>query len=648
MKNRIQVLLAAVLALSAGPVFAAGSCSKPDCTPTNCATTVGCDTGCGSGKSCPTNKTFFTPRSHGVNLALEKTAGWPNLMDRKDQEDAFGGDLQAVFFMMNSTKEGKLARYFLFPSCSVPNPEPVNPCNPCPSVTSACDTGCGDGDCASVNFTRDATVQGVTFGGPGTIATSTSPTGFTSLVAQPAGAIGNVYTAGAAGAGSDTDADLGFFLHNYNTGAVALSTGAAAPIASVVTNNVTLFESPFPLTGPAVTDPVLATGDTQLQLCPEHKAIGVTFNYHQDLKCLFKGLYFELAVPVVNVKNSVGMSTSGTEAVELKKFFRGTRTEIAACNVATPTPGLGNNNAFVNLTSAKMSPCDLSETGVADIDLLLGYKFMDKDCYHVAVNLGVTIPTGNRPDGEWVFDAVVGNNGHVGFGAGLDAAAKVWSSEDCDHSLNVNFAFNYRYLFENDECRTIGLCKEYFGQYMLLIDRTVLVNTQQLTPAANITTLRVDVTPGSQFDGILSLNYNFCGFALDLGYNLFFREREKVEIGCSSTCGTSTPQFPEGKWAIASRNADMCSNPAGVDPTDTPYTNADQPNWIYRELGSADLDTNTAQTPSLTTHKLFVGLGYYTKDWEVPVLVGLGGHYEWAKCDLITNWGFNARLGVGF
>jgi len=629
MKNRFQILLAAALAFTATSVFAA-----------DCGTKKGCE------KSCPTNKTHFTPRSHGVNLALEKTAGWPNLMNRKDQEDAFGGNLQAVFFMMHSTSEDELARYFLFPSAvataaaKATTTASANSCKPC-------DKPCGS-DCATVILPRAATAQSVTFG---TGTASTAPTGYTASAAQAAGATGNVYTTDAQGDGSTSDLDLGFLMHNYNTGGADLSTAPAPVPATVTRADTPAYSSPFPLTGPVAGDPVATTASgvtpvvapTTLKLCPEHKAIGVKFDYHQDLKCLLKGMYLELHVPVAHVENSLGVETAGAEAAELLKFVQGTRTEIKKCEEVE-----GAHNAFKNLTAAKMSPCKRSETGVADIDLMLGYKF-NKCGWNAALNLGVTIPTGNTPDAEYVFDAVVGNGGHVGFGFGLDAHGKLWKSEDCDHSLTMNFAMNYRYLFRDRECRTLGICNENFGQYMLLIDRTLQPSAQQLTPAANVTTLRVDVTPGSQFDGIVSFNYNWCGFALDLGYNLFLRSHEKVKLACASKCGTKTNAFVDGKWAIATRNADMCDDLGTFNPSVTnPMTVADQPDHIHRIVNEADLDRSAAETPSLTSHKLFVGLGYWTKDWEVPVLVGVGGHFEWADDDLISNWGFNARLGVAF
>ncbi len=505
MKNRLQVLLAAVLALSAAHLSA----------------------------GTPTNLTFLSPRSDGMNIALGKAAVWNAMTDRKDKE-AFGGNLQSTFFMTGSVAEDALAKYFLV------------------------------GGKTSITLPRDEAANTI---------------------------------------GSTADGDLAYLIHKINA---AEST------------------------------------DTKLALAPEHKEIGALFSYHQDLKWLLKGLSLNLSVPLVNVQNSMNPKVTGAEAADLVKFLQGTRDES--------TGAVGTANAFKNLANAKMVSCTRSQTGVADVELMLGYKFFHNHIFNAAFNLGVTIPTGNVPDGEFAFDAVVGNNGHVGFGFGVDADAKLWKSECRKHCLKLMFAANYRYLFENDETRTLGFKNTNNGQYAMLINLQQPPNAQPLIPAANVTTLRCDVTPGNQFDGMLALNFGCCNWAFDLGYNLYYRDAEKVCVS-STGCGSSSPQFVDNQWAVATRNADMSLanqvNTADVT-AGNPMTVANSDDFVLKPINNVDLDPVSAQTPSLLSHKVFGGVGYWTKGWEVPMLVGVGAHYEFAGADIISNWGFNARVGIGF
>ena len=48
-------------------------------------------------------------------------------------------------------------------------------------------------------------------------------------------------------------------------------------------------------------------------------------------------------------------------------------------------------------------------------------------------------------------------------------------------------------------------------------------------------------------------------------------------------------------------------------------------------------------------NKIFGGLAWTFKNWETPVNIGVGGHYEFMEeREGYENWGINARLGIGF
>ena len=59
-----------------------------------------------------------------------------------------------------------------------------------------------------------------------------------------------------------------------------------------------------------------------------------------------------------------------------------------------------------------------STTGVADIDLVLGYNFLNKEKYHAGINLGLTIPCGEENSGDVVWHPIYGNANHWALGVG--------------------------------------------------------------------------------------------------------------------------------------------------------------------------------------------------------------------------------------
>ena len=61
------------------------------------------------------------------------------------------------------------------------------------------------------------------------------------------------------------------------------------------------------------------------------------------------------------------------------------------------------------------------KTGVADVELKIGYDALCTECCFVNGYVGVLVPTGNRPQAKYVFEPIVGHNHHVGvlFGSAM-------------------------------------------------------------------------------------------------------------------------------------------------------------------------------------------------------------------------------------
>lgn len=382
----------------------------------------------------------------------------------------------------------------------------------------------------------------------------------------------------------------------------------------------------------------------KLSLNPEQRAYGVTLNYHQDLDKILKGLYFKINVPIVNVENSIDpeyaagaagtvpladVTTASNALDALKGYFDGTYSNAVAANA---------QDALKFLKFGAKNNED-SSTGVADIDFILGYYFLYKNKYRLAVNMGFTIPTGDDAECKKLFEAIVGNGDHWALGAGFDGGATMW--HDGDHSLTFHSALNYRYLFEGTEKRTLGL-KDASGNiipwgHYELVGKSNGGNPVTLMPAANLLTVDCDVTPGSQLDMIVAFAYHYCGFTFDLGYNMFFREEEDVDRKGSTAIFGELITGP-GSWGIVKPS--VGANNGILD---------DNTGFSQLLVDSKNVTTDNAETPSQLTHKIYAGVAYATYGWDVPLFVGLNGHYEWASDNSgISNWGIGAKAGVAF
>ncbi|MBU4269594.1 hypothetical protein KJ644_01425 [Candidatus Dependentiae bacterium] len=396
-----------------------------------------------------------------------------------------------------------------------------------------------------------------------------------------------------------------------------------------------------------------ATAVADVKFEPELQAYGARIDYYQDLEKILDGLYLKVALPIVNVdtdmhinvSNKAGGNSFFLSSNYIENYFLGTYGDGNPAATAAAQTGA---DAQQVLKYAKIGGSH-SETSVADIDLVLGYKFFDKEKYYVALNLGLTIPVGNDADGVWAFEPIVGNGGHWAVGGGLDFSVKLW--EKNDQNIKLTGVANYRYMFEDTEMRTLGLKKSdgtsvNWGQYRYV--GTDGGNTA--IPAANVLTKNVEVEPGSQVDAILYFTYNNGGWTLDLGYNFFWKEREDVKLK-GTDFQTATHAIVDPDWVgtaslLVTNFLPKASDNAVVDGAtfDAPVVFGTTAYQLIRD----NIDTTVAETPSMDTHKIFAGVGYNWKEWEYPLMLGIGGAYEFAGNDGIENWQVYGKIGMKF
>lgn len=331
---------------------------------------------------------------------------------------------------------------------------------------------------------------------------------------------------------------------------------------------------------------------------PRQQIGGLHVHYFQNISWPLCGLFLKAHMPLVSVKNTVALQVingipSGTiPDFTLQDFFAG--------RVEQSDPG--SDDLQIRLNKAKING-SRHTFGVADIDLALGYKYIHTDASHLFFTIGLTIPTGNRVHGEFLFQPVCGNGQHVGLGAGLDAGTQLW----CNHhaSLQILVAAEYRYLFAKTEQRTVGVKNLPLGYYFLA--GKIGQVDEPLFPAANILTTGVRVTPANQLNTLVALSFTHGRITCDIGHTIFFKEREHVRL----------KRWDDNVFVIASPDY---STSGPLDPGT---------GGALQSLNTQDLDANAAATPTRFASKFFAGLYYATPiNKQHPISVGTGGSYE--------------------
>ncbi len=297
------------------------------------------------------------------------------------------------------------------------------------------------------------------------------------------------------------------------------------------------------------------------------------------------GLYFYIHLPVTNTKWNLhvcedvineggqghvagyfGPGAIGRENLlnSFGDFVSGQKTPDLS-GVTPPTgdmgqiPGVPFSETFNALGFARwgIGSCgSRTKTSLADLRFWLGYDWVNCECYGFGVGAVVAAPTGNAPDGRYLFEPIVGNGHHWEFGGLVNGHYQFWQNCDGTHRVTGFTQANFTHLFNAKQVRTFDLCNKPLSRYMLAEKLTanntapflggqpagglcenVTLSTykfaQEYTPVANLTTFRVDVSASIQVDWVAMLTYSRCNFTWDLGYNLWYRGCESITFDCA-------------------------------------------------------------------------------------------------------------------
>lgn len=309
---------------------------------------------------------------------------------------------------------------------------------------------------------------------------------------------------------------------------------------------------------------------------------------------------------------------------------------VSECNITfTGTmlvPGFNNmcdglnNPAF---TAGKI-PCGVSTTkgGLDDIQIKLGLDVMRRNHGRFSFYAVGTIPTGIRPNAKTLFEPLVGSI-HASLGAGFNADATL---HDNDISHCVLLAdVKYRYLLEGCERRTFDLCPN--GDWARYLRVTTPANTMASQPGINFFTKPVTIVPRGTVDAWFAIHEElFEAWNLEVGYNLWWRQAEHLDLSSSTTFGTTIGIFDiPGQCAgnpVTASTATIAESFANI----TSDTN-------FVPLTPGQLLFTSAEQLSALSNKIYAAAAWsHDHDDRYTWEIGLGGSYEYATHNMFNQW----------
>lgn len=390
-------------------------------------------------------------------------------------------------------------------------------------------------------------------------------------------------------------------------------------------------------------------------LNPEYTEFGAHFSYRQRLDFIAKGLYLTVDAPVARIITTLGAefegransnTADGMLGTQISDYFGG-KTFIKS-NESNQQP----------LRHAIIDNTDHIKDGFTDFNVGVGYQFFREKGTLLTGAITMTIPAGKTNDTSALFVPRQGG-GHIGLGARLQAMGNLLRGKRCSYGLNAYASVDYRYLFEAEEQRTLGIYNHWYntlisgGAYRMLVPG---ITGPEAIPAANHLSRTVQVTPGHTLDALVGLRYHYEKFSASLCYNLYARDTEEVKLAPSN-------RWFDGQFAMQASGGAVTDIVVGNDDYTFGGAIAQEGNTAAITLDSNgdDVGANNAAQHYISTlactshsdlsHKICASLGWNLRILGKPCTASIGAEYEFnrpTKNYGIRTMGVWGKLSLGF
>lgn len=389
-------------------------------------------------------------------------------------------------------------------------------------------------------------------------------------------------------------------------------------------------------------------GDFQsvIRINPKQSVIGLGLHTRQSFwknPDRGRGFWFSISTSIQHVKNSMDLIE------QVIQDGNGVQESANDVVVANMTEALQQEDWLFGKIAACSS---MKRTGLADIELKVGYEWLQHEPAHMESYFGLVIPTGNRNEGEWVFEPIVGRGKYFGVMFGSSLGLSIWESETGDKSLRYELTNHTEILFEKTQVRSFDLKHRPWSRYLpVYIDEeqaeeasTFTPETYRpniATPGINVFTQPVDVTPGLTNDINTAFVLTCRVFQGEIGYNFLAKRAEKVTLHCPWPntialkhflgAGQTNPiRTINGNPYYEQRVTNLDPLAAG-QPLPLVLIPIQLQDYEKAVISESDLDLNSAATPAILSNTLYGTLGFNLTEREYPLFGNFGASYTFSK-----------------
>jgi len=427
-------------------------------------------------------------------------------------------------------------------------------------------------------------------------------------------------------------------------------------------------------------------GDFKSTVCfaPHHTFFGVALDWKQALSYCSDGAvnwFFEVSAPLVHVRNDMHMVETiendgggvmdvtgldgaprvgnATDAFKQANWLYGkilscdsdcsscsdcsTSATCSTCSTRSCCDSSCETSCSNNCSDSCKKECDpYKKTRLADIELRIGKNVVHSGCCRLDSYVGMIFPTGNKPTGEYLFEAIVGNNKHWGIMWGANLEMNVFECNN--HHFRLAIDTNTRYLFQNKQHRSFDLFDSPWSRYMEMYENEAAALAAEAsqeedggrsgTSGINIMTQCVKVAPRFSTAINSAIRYNYCQFIMEAGYGMFTRQAEHIDYCWQENAALK--YFSGGGNTSVYRTIDGAAHDTSIPATE------------YRPFPEDWLNIASGAHPSVLLYTLFGSIGY-NFDTCYPMFVGIGGSYDFGTSNTMLNqWQLWGKVGITF
>ncbi len=394
------------------------------------------------------------------------------------------------------------------------------------------------------------------------------------------------------------------------------------------------------------------TYESKLSISPVHSFWGLGFVYHRQLSERHdKGFWIEIALPVMSVKNDMHLcetiitpTTCSSNAPQ--SFFSSTGKTYQSMICA-----LRSSDLHYGKIDAR-EYCQ-RKWGVPDLEAHIGYTFCRASQYHLSSYLGVLLPTGNKPGAEYLFEKIIGYNGHTGFFLGARGGINIWQHNQ--NKLSAELETSQTVFLDNIQMRSFDLYGKPWGRYIWVWPSDE--EQSQLSPGINYFTRAFNVSHGSLRNLNIAATYNTTNFQGELGYHCYIRGEENLKLVKPWSEGPALAALWYSDNTFIGSNAERVSRSGATINEYLNITNdfkelSDIPskeNDTYIPVKLSQIDFDSAASPAAVMHSIYGSIGYGWYDIEIPTFINLAGAYSFGFGNtVLDHWTLWFKLGIAF